>query len=370
MPSSTSSSDLRQTASDRPGVAQPVPSREIPDQPWLWVALGAAVLCVGLLTGWELHWRHFGAEPSMRNSDGLWAIQRRRIDAGEGNATVLLGDSRMFYGLELSVWQQLDGKRPIQLAFEGTSPLRFMEDLAEDEHFTGRLLVNVAPVMYFEAFARHNGAIGYYHRESPSQRIGQWLSMRFIEPFFAFDDPDFALATVLERQPWPERPGKQWPLDVRKISRIEADRNGYMWNKVFEDAGYASLIRSIWTQRFAMWRRDPPPDKLRDLAAEQIRRTSAAVAKLRTRGVKVIFVRLPSSGPFLALENDMLPRLKSWDALLEATGAPGINFEDYEELRGFELPEWSHLKRTDAETLTASLYRIIKRDFWGKDDSR
>jgi hypothetical protein len=34
--------------------------------------------------------------------------------------------------------------------------------------------------------------------------------------------------------------------------------------------------------------------------------------------------------------------------LLQATGAPGIYFEDFPELAGFNCPEWSHLSAGDS----------------------
>jgi hypothetical protein len=364
MPSSTSNSDVRQTASDRPGVAQPVPVRDIPAQLWHGIFVGALAMSLIMLAGWEWHWRTFGAAPSIRNSDGLWAIQRRRIDNGEGDATVLVGDSRMYFDVQLPVWERLDGRRPIQLSFEGTSPLQFMEDLAADPKFTGRLLVNIAPVMFFDGFDHRVAAIKYHRDESPSQRIGQWLSMHGVEPLFAFDDPDFALATVMERQRWPPRPGKRQLTDVRKISVTEADRNSHLWSKVETDAEYRALVQTVWQQRFALWKIDPPPEKIRENIKKQIARTAKAVTILRARGVKVLFVRLPSAGPFLELEDSQFPRAATWDALLAATGSPGIHFEDYPELRGLELPEWSHVSRADAERLTEVVYRIVERDFW------
>ena len=364
MPSSTSNSKVRLTASDRPGVAQPVPERDLPMQPWNGIFIGAVVMSLLMLVVWELHWRAFGLMPSIRSSDGLWAIQRRRIDNGESDATVLVGDSRMYFDLQLPVWERLAGRRPIQLSFEGTSPLPFMEDLAADPKFTGRLLVSVSPVMFFEGFARRAAAIKYYRDESPSQRIGQWLSMHLIEPVFAFDDPDFALATVIARQPWPDRPGKPPLVDIRKISVTETDRNTHLWSKVETDAEYRALVRGIWMPRLVLWKHDPPPEKVKQLLEEQIARCAKVVATLRGRGVKVLFVRLPSAGPFLELENAILPRAKTWEALLAATGAPGIHFEDYPELQGLDLPEWSHLSRSDADRLTEILYRIVERDFW------
>ena len=75
---------VRLTAADRPGVAQPVPERDVPPQPWGRILVGAALLFLALMALWETHWREFGATPGYRNSNGAWAEQRRRNDAGEG----------------------------------------------------------------------------------------------------------------------------------------------------------------------------------------------------------------------------------------------------------------------------------------------
>ncbi|HSY46986.1 MAG TPA: hypothetical protein VK800_13110 [Steroidobacteraceae bacterium] len=355
----------RQTAADRPGVAQPVPVRPVPRQPWARILLGVVVVLVLLVGGWEWYWRDYGVKPSISNTFGLWAIQRRRIDAGEGDATVLIGASRMYFDLQLPVWERLDGRRPIQLSFEGTSPLKAVEDLADDPRFTGRLLIAVEPDLFFSGYEYHAGAVRYARKESPSQRIGQWLSMYLIEPYFAFDDGDFALQTVLARQPWPERPGKVWFMNVRKLAEYGPDRNTHLWSKVETDAGYREMARSIWRQDFQPSDDDPPPEEARKTEKEQIERMASAVAKLRARGVKVLFVRMPSSGEYLAFENRDFPRARTWDALLAATAAPGIHFEDYPQLQGYYLPEWSHMTRAEAERFTAALYRLIARDFWG-----
>lgn len=356
----------RLTASDRPGVAQPVPVRDIPVQPWRRIFLVALVLFALLMTGWELYWRAFGALPSYRNSDGQWAQQRRRIDAGEGGKTVLIGSSRMLFDLQLPVWEKLAGERPIQLALEGTSSVPVLEDLADDPNFNGRLLVDVAPDVFFSGFAYRGNVLPYYHKQSPSQRSGNWLSMHLLEPVFAFDDPDFALATVIKRQAWPLRPGMKKNIDVRKLRVSDADRNTHIWSKVETDSEYRALARSIWAQRF---RGPPPPNldtpaKLHATINAQIQRAVVAVAKLRARGVQVVFVRPPSAGRYLAFENQVFPRAQTWDLLLQRTGAPGIHFEDYPELQGYNLPEWSHLTAADAQRFTAALYQIVEQRYW------
>jgi hypothetical protein len=359
----------RQTAADRPGIAQPVPVRPVPDQPWGRIFVGAVLVLALLLGGWEAYWRAYGVHPSIANTFGLWAQQRRRIDAGEGHATVLLGASRVFFDIQLPVWESLAGRRPIQLAIEGTSPLPFLEDLAADPQFTGQVLVGVAPDVFFSGYQYRGGVLPYVRKESPSQRIGQWLSMHLVEPYVAFDDRDYALATVLARQPWPARPGKQWFTEVRKLAESESDRNTHLWSKVGDDPAYREIARNIWREGFVPSDEDPTPEEAAKAEHEQIERSAKAVARLRARGVRVLFVRMPSAGEYLAFENRMFPRARSWDALLASTGAPGIHFEDYPQLRpdlqGYYLPEWSHMTRADGERFTAALYRIIERDFWG-----
>lgn len=373
MPSSTSNSDsievrpgfVRLTASDRPGVAQPVPERDIPVRPWASIWLVALALLLVMLVAWEWHWRAFGAEPGYRNSDGQWAQQRRRINHGEGGKTVLIGSSRVLFDLQLPVWEKKLGERPIQLALEGTSPLPVLQDLAADPDFTGRLVIGVAPDLFFSGYKYRGEVIEYTKKQGPSQRSGTWISQTFLEPYFAFYDADFALGTVLERQQWPLRPGMQHVLRVRKLSVTALDRNTRMWSKLLEDPDYVKIARDTWAARFT----GPPPplmdtpEKLQNVINTQIDGTVEAIAALRARGVKVVFLRTPSSGDYYAHEQRIFPRASTWDVLLERTGLPGIHFEDYLQLQGYELPEWSHLSASEADRYTAAVAPLIEAEF-------
>jgi len=362
---------VRQTASDRPGVAQPVPERDIPAQPWTRLFITAMAMTVLLLGGWETYWRAYGAAPGYRNSKGEWAEQRRRIDSGEGHATVLTGASRVLFDVQLPEWQRLSGERPIQLAMEGTSPLPVLEDLAADPEFTGRVLVGVAPDIFFTGFSYRGNVVPYFHKQSPAQRGGNWLSKRAIEPWVAFDDPDFALATVLRRQAWPARPGMHPNTAVRKLTMQEADRNTHMWTKLETDPQYRALAQRIWAEDFD---RAPPgmdtPAGQRKVIEAQIARAVAAVEKLRARGVQVLFLRPQSIGPYYAYEQKYFPRAKTWDVLLARTGAPGVHFEDYPQLQGYRSPEWSHMAASEATRFTSALVPILQRQPWSAARAR
>src|SRR5882757_2892935 len=340
---------VRMTASDRPGIAQPVPARDIPPRPWRPILLQAVLLSVLLIAGWESYWRALGVTPSYHNSNGEWAQQRRRIDAGESGKTDLIGASRILYDVQLPEWEKTTGERPIQLAIEGTSPLPMLEDLATDPNFTGRLVIGVAPQVFFTGLSFHGDVVPYYHQEGPSQRIGSWLSMHLLEPWFAFYGEDFKLNAVVKRQDWPARTGVTPYIDPRKLSMPEADRNTHVWDKVATDVAYRELARNIWRQTFGHpWPGMETPEKAQAVIDSQIARAVAAVAKLRARGVPVVFVRPPSTGEYYAYEQKYFPRAATWDLLLKRTGTTGVHFDDYSQLQGYYLPEWSHIAAPDA----------------------
>src|SRR5215469_7976413 len=122
MPSSISSSDMqssdiavtrpgfvRLTAADRPGIAQPVPVRDIPARPWPRILAAAATLLVIAAAGWEWRMRALGLEAGdLDDGPSFWAEQRRRIDGGDV-AFAILGDSRILYDTDLDRFEALTG---------------------------------------------------------------------------------------------------------------------------------------------------------------------------------------------------------------------------------------------------------------------
>ncbi len=358
MPSSTSNSEY-------PAVDPAPPERPVPMVAWGVAGAMALLLFALALGGWEAYWRDWGAQPTYRNSEGLWAIQRRQV---KPDSTVLVGSSRTLSNINLNVWEKLDGHKPIQLALEGTSPMTPLEDLANDPTFRGKVLVGVTPLLFFSGFQYREDVLKYYPKETPSQRFGQWLSMKFLEPYLAFYEPDFALFTVLKRQPWPQRTGVRKDSDVRRLFVTDADRNMRIWDKMENDVAYQNRAKEIWKE---FW--DPPDPKMMALGpmlrAKQLERAPLAVKKLRERGVKVVFVLHPVDGEFRDVEFMINPRAETWDVLLARTGAPGIHFMDYAELQGYRLPEWSHMTAKEAERYTQALYPIVKSK-WEAQEKR
>lgn len=75
-----------------------------------------------------------------------------------------------------------------------------------------------------------------------------------------------------------------------------------------------------------------------------------------------MFIRAPSAGLYYESEQHSAPRARTWDRLLKETGAFGIYFDDYPEMRGLEVPEWSHLSRDSAVKFTHAYVTVLARE--------
>src|SRR2546430_14609969 len=100
----------------------------------------------------------------------------------------------------------------------------------------------------------------------------------------------------------------------------------------------------------------PPPSyvpkdvfmaKMKDAIEKRFGDTIAAVEKLRARGGKVVFVRLPVTGGLEALGDKKTPRKQTLGPLLKRNGAPRNFFADFSELGTLQCPEMVHLSPRD-----------------------
>ena len=326
-------------------------------------AMLALLVAIALMFAWEAWVRSEGVTPSYRNSDSQWAEQRRRINHGAGDGWVFTGSSRVLFDMQLAVWERLDNRRPVQLALEGTAPVAVLEGLADDDDFTGKVIVGVAPGLFFSGYEYRRSALDRYPKESPTQWFGHQVSV-LAEPYLAFYDYDFALPTLLRRQSLPIREGVMLDLEVRKLSNMERDRNNRMWDKLVYDEEYRDLARQIWAQNWMPLAELPPPvqEKLLKSREKQLERAIAATKKLQAKGAEVIFVQMPYEGHYATSEIDIAPRELTWDVLLEQTGALGLHFQDHEEMQGYYLPEWSHMTGAEADRFTEAFYGLVQRE--------
>ncbi len=338
--------------------------RPTPQRPWRAICLAAFGAALILTACWEVFWRGRGFEAGdFNNTNALWADARRNA---VGDATVMIGSSRILFDIDLDIWEEISGVRPVQLALEGTSPRIFLKDLAEDEKFKGLVIVGVtAPIFFPRDGGQRAGALKYAREQSLAQRADQILMLE-LEKRLAFIDEQTRLKRQFAIWPFPLREGMKPRFDPRKLETLGPDRNAQMWARVENDARYQDEARQQWLIGFQRLAPPPGPDgkpaAMPDAAIDAvIAEVKANVDKIRARGGDVAFMRLPYTGPWQEMEDGGFPRQRFWDRLIAGVDAAGVTFQDYPELQGYILPEWSHLSASEAERYTRAVTPIFYR---------
>ncbi len=337
--------------------------RPIPALPWRGIAVTVAIIVCLAAAAWEIYCRAIGYAPTLNDTGDLWAQVRRDV---QPESVVIVGDSRPLFDLDLNELEQALGKRPVQLALAGSCAYPILADFANEDRFHGTLIVSIVPGMFFAPggplLETSEKALQRYREQTWAQRASHHLGM-FLEHQVAFlKQEDLTLDRLLNKLPIPNRPQAQVPPTLPPYFQwVDPDRRVRMTEQCAQPGELQSRVQQIWPPLFTP---PPPPSYVpREVFAEQMgkavearfRDTAAAVEKLRARGGKIVFVRFPVTGELKALEDRLNPRSREWDRLLKETAAPGIYFEDFPELAGFNCPEWSHLSAGDSVEFTKRL---------------
>jgi hypothetical protein len=350
---------LRLTAADRPGMAQPVPERDIPDQPWKRISLTVLVLVVLLTLAWEWQMRRLELVPGdLSSSYDTWADLRRDIDRRDV-PILLIGDSRILYDSDLERVQKLTGVFPTQLGIAGGTGLLVLEDIANDPHFKGLAIVGMAETSYFDnvhVAGRTMEAITLSKWESPSKRAS-YAIQRVISPGLAMLDDDYGLSTLVAHLDTDWRPGVMFgPYDVPwKAGELTADGNARLWRRMDHDKRLSGHEQGVWFKLF-------PPFPIADADIRPIFvRTKIAVDKIRARGGDVVFLRPPSGPDLKAVEYRHIPRSRGWEPLLAYVHAKGVHADDLANAQHLYLPEGSHLSHACATVFTDAYIRSVTK---------
>jgi hypothetical protein len=327
------------------------------------------LLVVTVIGGWEVYLRQKGISIAYDDNGAIWSDKRAMVYEPADKADVFIGASRIKYDLDVDTWQQLTGRRAIQLSLEGNSPMAFLEDLANDPKFKGKLIVDITEICYFSDAPSFNAEpesyVKFYKNQTPAQRAS-FLIDRVAESQFVFlDQQFFSLNAMLDNNLHiPNRPGfvsAGKPTFPIEFWRQDFSRQTKMAPRFLTDTVLQGEVTGIWSFFLDMGAKMPPPKV--DPVPGIIQRTVVAVNKIREHGGEVVFVRTPSSGKFWAVEQMAFPRAKYFDALLAATGCQGYFFTDYPGLAKYVPVEWSHLSPEGAVGFTKELIKVLPPSF-------
>ena len=331
--------------------------RPIPELPWRGITAAVVLIVVASASAWELYCRSIGYRPTLNDNADLWTSARKRV---KPDSIVIIGDSRGLFDLDLDELQKGLGKRPVQLAMGGSCAYPVLADLANDKNFHGTVICSLVPRLFVAPpgtppMDRSEKAVRRSHTQTLAQRASQYLAVPLEEHVAFLKQEELTLDDLLKRLPISNRPyalvSPRLPPYFRTLDR---ERRARMIEDCARPGKLQSTIQQIW---LALFSPPPPPTYIsKEEFAKQMGQATeqrfhdvvAAVQKLRSRGCKIVFIRLPNSGELKALEDRETPRAAFWDRIIKDTAVPGIYYEDFPELASFNCPEWSHLSAGDS----------------------
>jgi len=330
-------------------------SARAPGGPWgrSWLAaLGLALVALG---SWEAFWRSQGHVPGSTDDVRLWCQARLSL-ASSPRAVAVLGDSRAQLGIDLgALGAGLRSELPVQLAIQGSTPIPVLRDLAADGTFHGLALLAVSPLRFFST-GGDSATLPSEYLAAAAQRLRSPASAAELRLQAALDD--VTILRKVELSPLMLLRVRRWPVP----RAVHADRSRPQHfvrdeRLLAVEREQTALLRGLSRPR------GPALEAMLSDLAPTVRR-------IELRGGRVVLVRMPSSDLHRQLERDLSPRELYWDALVRATGAPAIHFEDWPELRGFHCPDGSHLDAADAPSFTRALAGRIRGELRRVGDAR
>lgn len=325
-------------------------SKPVPDGPWgkTWLL---TIMTVALFLGaWEVLWRFQGFSPVIaRDKLDIWVAARSRV---KRNSIVSVGASRIQSSLQPEVFAvEMGGEPLIQLAVVGGFALPVLEDLAADQSFSGLVIVDLTPHIFFFVTPEDEEWVlewieAYKLSLASPARWSETRLRVFVEDMFVFDHPALSPIRIfdwlLKRAQSPQkrfflmRSDRFTPLDFTKTDPKKREEVLY---KFISTVGRDS------------------PERILEAVLERIRR---AVSQIQGRGGSVILLYLPSSGKVKEAEEERYPRRIYWDVLETRTGAISIHSDDYPTLANFHCPDGSHLDLHSASLFSKALARVLK----------
>jgi len=313
-----------------------------------------------LTSGLEIYWRSAGHRPSVADTPGHWANQRKSVYPRYPGETVLVlaGGSRIQLGISMEELRlELPHVRAAHLAIDGSDPFPTLQNLSHDPGFSGLVLLSATSEWLVDRTGRGSEYVSHY--VNTGGNINQGLNHAFGARFqdaLVVRSASVSLQNVLSslvasgELPDPQYAPMRWdrsrPADYSKLD-VEFFR--------------AERIRQS-RQRYERWEQTPPSiSEFRDSVVT----VSNWIEAIRDRGGNVALVHFPIEGELLDLSRIHFPKEVFWDAMANELPCPVVHFLDEPGLQGFSLPDASHIDRRDAGEFTRALIRVLRgKDFF------
>lgn len=321
---------------------------------WLTVWAGTLVLTLSAVLGYNHYWSSQGYIASVRDSMQFWAVHRSAVYLRATKPLVFLGASRTLYGIDINwIYKNLPSYRPVMLAVNGRYPLAALRDLADDNRFSGVVLVDIDS----RGLNKNNHEmlqpyIDYYNEKfTPNNWLHYYLLSKF-QQRFVFLDREFSLYNTLRylttSDGWPRKPN----------FRMDTARNSDLDLKSVDALALADWFAQLVEEDMLLNLPPEPEQWLSDLS-----KIKGWVEKIEKRGGQVVFYTPPVSGRQRALDQAYYPREKYWDKLESQYEFSTLVATDIPLIKEIELPDESHMHFIDKQRYTRELIGAMQERF-------
>lgn len=326
-----------------------------------YLFLGALALATLFLSVHEWYWGQIQHWPKGHDLESLdvWADQRARVAELSEEDVIILGSSRAHFNINIHRWDSLTGRRPLQLAYPGSSPLHPIEDIIEKTDFRGTLVIGVAPGLFYTVAGtwpanRGKAIVDRFYNRTYAQRFNQWV-YDFIDPHFHYLNQEISYESLIDYLPFPNRDSINEPDIWPPMVSMDQYRNIRMIPIMENDTAHQRKQKKIWFN-------PNPKNRAADTIDAIMNHYQQLFKQFKDRGGKVAFVNGPVTGYYLKHQPVLWPREDYWDRLLNECGCPGYHYLDHPETSKMQPPEWSHLNRRDADRYTEILVEHLRED--------
>ena len=335
------------------------------------------VIFLGLMSGLfligatENYIRFKGGEPDVRDTAELWASQRARVSSIGDDALILVGSSRIQLDLDLDTLATSTGKRPVQLAIDGSPFIDVLENLANDRNLAGTVLVSTTlPKLAGGGNAqREKKWINIYEKEYknlwfPQKEQILKAKLQSVSALYANILPLDKLVPrllaseklqniYLKTQPSRERNADYSLVKMPDFYLQRVERNlGYpLPAEAYESyESYQRTVIRIANENYKEFNADPL----------RFNRVKSAIKKLQQRDVIVVIARFPMSGLVEGISDIRFPK-DIWDKVISDLDVISIDCRDYAQL-AYQLPDGSHLDITQKPDFTHKFSEILMQE--------
>jgi hypothetical protein len=323
----------------------------VPAGSWRAIWLVALAIAVGLTALCEIEARRHHQRPSVVDDASSWAVLRNQID-DDPKVVAFVGTSRTALGFSADAFAAAaPGSRGVQLGIDGMLPFTILNDIAQDEHFKGVVVldfierdVSTADVFHYPETQ------AYLDRAHAMWRAPGALANRYLAGWV---QSWFAVLAIKGHRLLPAWFGRRaWPVptwvaeDRHRISRAD-----------YSLAEAYALDRKINNRLMSVGSAPEPADHWLEITQRQL---EPLFRQIRAHGGDVVVIHMPLSGKFAEVIEHKYPRPQYWDAFARLSSAHVWHFRDLPGMAALSCGDDMHLDQKDQGAYVRALVEAMR----------